>query len=63
MSSVSSYNEDSTSEDNMEEVSVAVVIVPIGFSPMVDADPPAPEGRGIPGPGSRGGRLVLRWAF
>ena len=45
MSSVSSYNDDSTSEDNIDEVSVAVVVIgPIGFKPIVDADPPAPEG-------------------
>ena len=58
MSSVSSYNEDSTSEESIEEVSVAVVVIgPIGFKPTVDAEPPAPEGTGIPGPGSLGGRL------
>ena len=35
ISSVSSYNEDSTSEDNIEDVSVVVVIAPIGFKPIV----------------------------
>ena len=62
MSSVSSYNEDSTSEDNIDEVSVAVVVIgPMGFKPIVDADPPALVGTGIPGPGSLGGRLPRRW--
>ena len=63
ISSVSSYNEDSTSEDSIDEVSVAVVIAPIGFRPIVDAEPPAPEGIGIPGPGRRGSRLLRRCAF
>ena len=63
ISSVSSYNEDSTSEDNIDEVSVAVVIAPIGFKPIVDAEPPAPEGIGIPGPGRGGRRLLRRCAF
>lgn len=63
-SSVSSYNEDSTSEDSIDEASVAVVIAPIGFKPIVDAEPPAaPEGIGIPGPGRRGSRLLRRCAF
>ena len=45
MSSVSSYSDDSTSEDSIDEVSVAVVVIgPIGFKPIVEADPPAPEG-------------------
>ena len=62
MSSVSSYNEDSTSEDNIDEVSVAVVVIgPMGFKPIVDADPPAPVGTRMPGPGSLGGRLPRRW--
>ena len=60
ISSVSSYSEDSTSEDSIEEVSVVVVIAPIGFKPIVDAEPPAPEGIGIPGPGRRGSRLLRR---
>ena len=59
MSSVSSYNEDSTSEDNIDEVSV-VVVAPIGLRPRVEAEPPAPVGTGIPGPGSLGGRLLRR---
>ena len=63
ISSVSSYNEDSTSEDSIDEVSVVVVIAPIGFKPIVDAEPPAPVGIGIPGPGRGGSRLLRRCAF
>ena len=63
MSSVSSYIEDSTSEDTIDDVSVAVVIAPTGFKPIVDADPPAPDGIGIPGPGNLGGRLPRLCAF
>ena len=63
ISSVSSYKEDSTSEDNIEEVSVAVVIAGLRPMPIVDAEHPAPEGTGIPGPGSLGGRLPRRCAF
>ena len=61
MSSVSSYRDDSTSDDNIEDVSVVVVVAPIGFTPTVEADPPAPDGLGMPGPGSLGNRLFRRF--
>ena len=60
ISSVSSYKEDSTSEDKIEDVSVVDVIAPIGLRPIVEAEHPVPEGTGIPGPGSLGGRLPRR---